>query len=135
MSPSRKALHGLTDLQLQILGAVWDRGEATVAEVHGAIEAGPALARKTVGTMLLRLEQQGLLDHREEGREYVYRATVSREEVQRATVGNVLARLFRGDVTSLLSQALRADEVRPGDVDRVRDMLADFDAKKRGRTR
>jgi predicted transcriptional regulator len=64
-----------------------------------------------------------VIGHREEGREYVYTARVSREQVERAAVGSVLGRLFRGDVAAMVSHALRAEEVEPGDVDRLREML------------
>ena len=130
-----KHLHALTDLQLQIMGAVWDRGEATVGDVHGALVERTALARKTVGTLLGRLEQQGLLAHREDGREYVYRATVSREEVGRATARNLLARLFQGDLSAFVSQALDATEVDSGDVERVRELIDDWERKQHKVTR
>lgn len=122
-------LHGLTDLQLDIMSVIWSRGEATVAQVHDGVAPRHSLARKTVGTLLSRLEARGVLAHREDGREYVYRATVAREAVERATVGNVLARLFRGDVAAMVSQALEADEVHPGDVERLRRMLDELDAR------
>lgn len=116
-------LHRMTDLQLEIMNVIWARGEATVAQVHAAIEPRRRLARKTVGTLLSRLNAQGVLAHREDGREYVYRAAVAREEVERATIGNVLKRLFRGDVAAMVSHALRAEDVRPGDVERLRRLL------------
>lgn len=123
-----KELHRLTELQVEVMDVLWARGEATVGDVHQALEDATGLARKTVGTLLFRLEQQGVVGHREDGREYVYRALVSREQVERATVGNVLGRLFRGDVAAMVSHALRADEVAPGDVERLRAMLDRWDA-------
>jgi len=126
-----KHLHALTDLQLQIMGVVWDRDEATVGDVHGALAERTGLARKTIGTLLARLEQQGLLSHREEGREYVYRATVSRDEVGRATARNLLARLFQGDLSAFVSHALDANEVEPGDVERVREMIDEWERRQK----
>jgi len=123
-------LHRLTDLQTEVLGVLWSRGEATVADVHQALEPRTGLARKTIGTLLFRLERQGVIGHREEGREYVYSARVSREQVERATVGSVLGRLFRGDVAAMVSHALRADEVEPGDVERLREMLDRWTAER-----
>jgi BlaI family transcriptional regulator, penicillinase repressor len=116
-------LHQMTDLQLEIMNVIWARGEATVAQVQAAIEPRHRLARKTVGTLLSRLDAQGVLAHREEGREYVYRPAVARADVERATIGNVLKRLFRGDVAAMVSHALEADDVRPGDVERLRRLL------------
>lgn len=124
-----KELHRLTDLQIDVLRVLWKRGEATVGEVHQALEEKTRLARKTVGTLLFRLEQQGVIAHREEGREYVYAARVTREQVERAAVGSVLGRLFGGDVAAMVSHALRAEEVAPGDVDRLREMLARWNAE------
>lgn len=120
-----KELHHLTDLQIQILDVFWARGEATVADVHQALRSTD-LARKTVGTLVGRLEKQGVLAYRLEGREHVYRATVTRGEVRRAAVRNVLHRLFGGSVPALLSHALQADEVRPGDIEMVQEMLSAF---------
>jgi predicted transcriptional regulator len=124
-----KELHRLTDLQVDILRILWNRGEATVGEVHQGLEDGARLARKTVGTLLFRLERQGVIGHREEGREYVYSARVTREQVERAAVGSVLGRLFRGDVAAMVSHALRTEDVAPGDVDRLREMLERWDAE------
>lgn len=127
-----KELHQLTDLQLTIMDVIWRRREATVVDVHDAIAERTGLARKTVGTLISRLEQQGLLAHREDGREYVYRAMVSRNEVGRATVQNVVARLFGGDVPAFVSHALSANEVQPGDLKRVREMLDQWEKRKTG---
>ena len=125
-----KELHRLTDLQIEVLAVLWKRGEATVAEVHQALEPSTGLARKTIGTLLFRLEQQGVIAHREDGREYLYRARVTREQVERAAVGSVLGRLFGGDVAAMVSHALRAEEVEPGDVERVREMLERWTAER-----
>ena len=118
-----KELSQITDLQLEIMDVLWARGEATVAEVHDALVERTGLARKTIGTLLGRLEKQGVLAHREEGREFVFRATVPRSAVARATVDNVVSRVFRGDVAAMVSHALEAGEVREGDVERIRELL------------
>ena len=125
-----KELHRLTELQTEVLGVLWKQGEATVADVHQALEPSTGLARKTIGTLLFRLEQQGVIGHREEGREYLYSACVTREQVERATVGSLLGRLFRGDVAAMVSHALRAEEVEPGDVERVKEMLDRWTAER-----
>ncbi|MFL5385400.1 MAG: BlaI/MecI/CopY family transcriptional regulator [Longimicrobiaceae bacterium] len=125
-----KELHRLTELQIEILAVLWKRGEATVADVHQVLEPSTGLARKTIGTLLFRLEQQGVIAHREEGREYLYRACVTREQVERAAVGSVLGRLFRGDVAAMVSHALRAEEVEPGDVEKVKEMLERWSAER-----
>jgi BlaI family penicillinase repressor len=124
-----KELHDLTDLQLAILREIWRRKRATVTDVHEALVDETGLAKKTIGTMMTRLEKQGFLEHSAEGREFVYEPTVSEEEVGRAKVRNIVDRLFGGSVTALVSHALEAKDVKPGDVERVRSLIAEFEQK------
>lgn len=125
-----KPLHDLTDLQLAILREIWRRKRATVTDVHEALLDETGLAKKTVATMIARLEKQGFLDHTAEGREFVYEPTVSEEEVGRAKVRNIVDRLFGGSVMALVSHALETKDVKPGDVERVRALIAELDKKK-----
>ena len=125
-----KELHDLTDLQLAILREVWKRKRATVTDVHEALAEETGLAKKTIGTMMARLEKQGFLEHSGVGREFVYEPTVSEEEVGRAKVRNIVDRLFGGSVTALVSHALESKDVKPGDVARVRALLAKWERKR-----
>src|ERR1700730_2430328 len=65
----------LTDAQREIMQVVWERVEATVSEVRDAL-ASRKLARNTIQTMMVRLEEKGWLKHREEGRRFLYSAKV-----------------------------------------------------------
>src|SRR4051794_27159586 len=114
-----KPLHDLTDLQLAILHEIWRRGRATVTEVYEVLLDQTGLAKKTVATMMARLEKQGFLEHAVEGREFVYSPTVSEREVGRAKVRNIVDRLFGGSITALVSHALETKDVEPGDVERI----------------
>ncbi|HJQ40829.1 MAG TPA: BlaI/MecI/CopY family transcriptional regulator [Thermoanaerobaculia bacterium] len=125
-----KQLHDLTDLQLAILREIWRRKRATVTDIYEALLDETGLAKKTIATMMTRLEKQGFLEHSAEGREFVYEPTVSEEEVGRAKVRNIVDRLFGGSVTALVSHALEAKDVKPGDVERVRALIAELDKKK-----
>lgn len=125
-----KALYNLTDQQLAVLGVVWTKGEATANEIHQELEPTAGLARGTVGTMLHRLERQGILKHRSEGREFRYRATVTREEVMAARLQGLVGGLFGGDLTAMVSFAVSAPDARRGDVEKLRKLLDDHAAKK-----
>ena len=122
-----KDLGRISEHQLGILNVLWACVEATAREVHEALEPVTGHARKTTGTLLHRLEKQGVITHREEGREFVYRARVTREEVQEATVRGVLGQLFHGELPSLVSHALSAGEVGVEDLERIRDLIDEYE--------
>ncbi|HKS25710.1 MAG TPA: BlaI/MecI/CopY family transcriptional regulator [Thermoanaerobaculia bacterium] len=130
-----KNLHELTDLQLAIMKEIWSRGTATVTDVHEALIGSSALAKKTVGTMMARLEKQGFLVHYAEGREFIYEPTVTRYEVARAKMRNALDNLFGGSLPALVSHALEAKDVAEGDVERVRALIAEWEKKDRKKER
>lgn len=114
----------LTDLQIDLLGVLWDREEATVAAVQDALMDTRALAMTTVATLLSRLEKRGVVAHRVEGRQYVYRATVSREQVCDSMVSALTDRMFQGDVAALVNHLLTDAEISPGDLARVKRLIS-----------
>ena len=114
----------LSPLQLAVLRTVWQRGEATVAEVHAALEPERRLASTTVATLLTRLEKRGFLTHRMEGRQFIYRSTISELEVRRSMVSELTRTLFQGDPAALVSHLIKTEDIRPGDLERVRALLA-----------
>lgn len=128
--------YSLTELQLSLLRVLWERGEATVIEVQEALAPERRLAQTTVATLLSRLEKKGLLDHRTEGRQFVYRAVVSEQEVRRAMVdefSGLADELFRGDVAALVSHLLTAQEVAPDDLARVKALIEARERELEGR--
>ena len=114
---------GLTGLQLSILDVLWDCGEATTQEVWEHLNRERSLALTTVATLLSRLERKSVLVHRREGRQYVYRALVTRSEVRRSKVRDLTETLFGGDATALLSHLVRADEVEADELGRIRELI------------
>ena len=115
--------HQLTELQLAILRVIWDRSEATVQDIWEALHAERGLAQTTVATMLSRLERRGVVTRRAQSRQYHYRAAVTEREVQHSMVGELTERLFDGDVIALVQHLLTGEDVSPGDIAKIRDMI------------
>ncbi len=114
----------LTPLQLDILGILWDRGQATSAEVREMLAPAHELALSTVATLLGRLERRHVVAHRREGRQYVYRPLVTRGSVRESRVRELTEALFDGDPAALVSHLIRSDEVDATEIQRIRDLLA-----------
>ena len=115
----------LGDLQLAILRVLWRRGEATASEVHEALLEERGLAPTTIATMLSKLEKRELVDHRTEGRQYIYRATLAQAEACRSMVSEFVDRAFLGDPAALLNHLLTECELGAEELKRVRRMIAE----------
>lgn len=115
--------HNFTALQLAILRVLWARGEATVVEIWEALHDERGLAQTTLATMLSRLEKRGAVAHRTSARQFVYRALITEDAARHSMVSEFTARLFEGDVSALVSHLLTAQDITPGDRERIRAML------------
>jgi len=115
----------LTDLQLAIMRILWDRAEATVLEVQNRLRPDRDLAQTTIATLLSRLEKRGVVEHRLDGRQFVYRPLITEADVRRSMVSELTALLFDGSPEALMSHLLRSREMNPGDLDRVKRMIAE----------
>lgn len=119
-----EASHHLGDLQLAIMQVLWARGEATVAEVQDVLEPERGLALTTIATMLTKMEKKGVVDHRADGRRFIYRPTVSEGQVRRSMVSELTSQLFRGDVTALVNHLLSEHEIEPDELAQLQAMIS-----------
>lgn len=119
----------LTELQLAILAILWERGEATTGQVHEALGPERALALTTVATLLTRLEKKGVVTHRKDGRQHVYRPTVSRHEVRSSKVRELTKTLFDGDAAALVSHLVDPGTVTEDDLSRIRTLIREAEAR------
>jgi BlaI family penicillinase repressor len=124
--------HTLGDLQHAIMKVLWSSGEATTAEVHDALYAERRLAPTTIATMLRKMEDKGVVAHRVDGRHFVYRATVSEDEVRSSMVGELLDRLFAGDPAALVSHLVTDRGMDEGELEGLRALLDAAEAGKDG---
>ncbi|MFH5806121.1 BlaI/MecI/CopY family transcriptional regulator [Alienimonas sp. DA493] len=110
---ARPPAEELTDRELEVMHAVWDRqadgdaggGEVTVAEVRDALAAdGRDLAHTTVATLVSILHRKGFLDRTDDRRPHRYRAARGFEEVSRSLVGELVRKVFGGSREALLAR-------------------------------
>ncbi|MDP9122571.1 MAG: BlaI/MecI/CopY family transcriptional regulator [Acidobacteriota bacterium] len=125
--------HRLGDLQLAIMRVLWGRGEATVADVHETLEPERGLAPTTIATMLVKMEKKGVVDHRLEGRKFVYRPRVSEGQVRRSMVGELTSQLFAGDVGALVNHLLAEHEIDSRELAELRALITEHEREEEER--
>lgn len=116
--------HTLGELQHAIMKVLWSSGEATTAEVHDALYPQRGLAPTTIATMLRKMEDKGVVTHRVDGRHFVYRPTVSEDEIRSSMVGELLDRLFAGDAAALVSHLVTDRAMDDAELAELRALLA-----------
>jgi len=127
---ARKKSPNLTEAELRLMDVLWEKGSATVSEVAEALPKELDLAYNTVLTTLRILEEKGYVEHQKalEGRAFVYKALVGRDEAGRSAVRYLVSRFFRNSPELLVLNLLKDEELTENELGRIRDLLAE-DAK------
>jgi BlaI family transcriptional regulator, penicillinase repressor len=90
----------LTPLELEIMSVLWETGPANVQTVQQKLPR--ELAYTTVQTMLNILHRKGKVKRTLKDRAYFYRPAVSRSQVVRQAVSDMVEHLFGGSAESLV---------------------------------
>ncbi len=103
----RRKSRTLTELELEIMQALWNREEATVEDLANAFkEAGKRLAEPSFRTMLRILRGKGYVSRRRAGRGYVYRAIIPSQQAHRNILRDIISRVFDGSAANLVAALL-----------------------------
>jgi predicted transcriptional regulator len=121
MPPKRSIT--LTEAELRLMKILWLRGESAVSDLVAAMPEGETLAYNSVLTTVRILEQKGYVEHRQDGRAFVYRASVAEHEASRSEVKHVLSRFFGNSRERLLLSLLGDDEVSREELQRLKEAI------------
>jgi predicted transcriptional regulator len=120
----RKRSNTLTEAELRLMKILWVRGECAVADLVAAIPAGDTLAYTSVLTTIRILETKGYVSHRQEGRAFLYTASVVEQEASRSEVQHMLSRFFGNSRERLLLSLLEDEAITPEELRRMKDAIA-----------
>jgi predicted transcriptional regulator len=86
----------LTELQQAILDFVWADGPATAEQVREALLPKHPLKDSSIRTLLRRLEAQGYLRHRLDGKAFLYQAVMPSRSHAASAVRQLIERFWGG---------------------------------------
>lgn len=114
------------DAEYQVMEVLWEEAPLTAAEVAERVPAERGWSIRTVKTMLSRLLAKGVLTHQEDGRRYLYRPAIAREDYVAQESGRLLDRLFGGRLTPLVAHLARRDRLSEADLAEIEKLLRDL---------
>ena len=91
-----------SDVELQVLSILWERGPSTVHDVREAMPDGKARAYTTVLTVMQNMEKKALITHSQQGQANIYRPLVKRQQVLKPLMKSMLANVFGGNRSALM---------------------------------
>jgi BlaI family penicillinase repressor len=124
-----------TRAELRILHVLWDLGQGTVEDVVTHPLSAPRPNYKTIQTLLRIMEQKGFVRHVSRGRVFVFVPRVTREEVGKLSVRNLLEQNFGGSAAELLVNLLEANPVDETELERLESLIKTYRTQRRDSAR
>ena len=120
-----------TASELEILHVLWERGPATVREVHDALAGKKPIGYTSVLKLMQIMTAKGTLRRNEEQRAHVYEAVQPAEKTKRQLAMDVLERVFDGSASDLMMHALAGQKASKEEIEEMRRMLSDYERRLR----
>ena len=122
---ARKPSPALTDAEARVMAVLWERKEASVAEVVNALSTKRVVSYSTVQTMLRILEAKGYVSHQKAARAFIYRPIVDERQARRRALKHLVARLFHGSPALLILNVLEDERIDPAELKQLKKLIAD----------
>ena len=119
----------LSRRERQIMDVIYQRGQATAAEVLDALPDPPSYS--SVRALLRVLETKGHLWHRREGARYVFLPIVPAEEARRSALARVVRTFFDGSTQATVAALIDESSLSRAELDRLQELIDR--ARKEGR--
>ena len=117
----------ISDAELEVMEALWAAGQPlTAAEVAERIGTDRGWSLATVKTMLSRLAAKGALQHREDGRRFLYSPSINREDYVGNESRRFVERLFGGRLSPLVARLAEEDALDEEDIAAIEALLKEL---------
>jgi predicted transcriptional regulator len=127
----KRSLPPITSAELRVLEALWQRGQATIGDLRDEIyPRGGASKFATVQKLLARLVAKNLVHRRRDEANWIFLATVARDDLIGGELRRVADRLGGNSMTPLLTYLVETGELTSKERAHLRRLLDEPPAAK-----
>ena len=115
-----------TDSELEILQVLWEKGNATVRDVHEELVQVKDCRYTTTLKLMQIMFEKGLVLRDDSNRTHIYQANVSRETTQKQLMDKMVDSVFSGSHSQLVMQALGAHTPSRKELEEIQQLLDSY---------
>jgi BlaI family penicillinase repressor len=116
----------ISDAEHAVMEVLWDQSPLSAQDVAERVPAERDWSANTVKTLLGRLLAKNVIAHEEQGRRYLYRPIVVREDYVAGESQRLIDRLFGGKLTPLVAHLAERDQLTAQDIAEIEALLKDL---------
>lgn len=112
-----------TESELEILQVLWQKGNASVRDVHEELARTKDVGYTTTLKLMQIMHEKGLVSRDDSAKVHIYQAIVSKEKTQKHLVGKMVDGLFSGSPAQLVMQALGNHKASNDELEEIQKLL------------
>ena len=112
-----------TDSELEILQILWQKQQATVRDVHEAINKYKESGYTTTLKLMQIMHEKGLVTRDSSSKTHIYQPAVTKEKTQHLFVTKMIDTLFAGSKLDFVMQALGNQKTSTKELNEIREYL------------
>ena len=113
----------ISEAELVVMEALWESSPRTANDVAEQVTVSRDWSLQTVKTLLSRLMAKDIIAADQDGRRFLYRPLIQRDDYVASESGRLVNRLFGGRVSPLVAQLASQDQLSPEDIAELEDIL------------
>ncbi|MBB3983567.1 putative transcriptional regulator [Sphingobium fontiphilum] len=118
----------ISDAEYAVMAVLWERAPLTAADVAERIAEERDWTLQTVKTLLSRLMAKDAIAADQDGRRFLYRPLIARDDYVAGESGRLIDRLFGGRISPLVAQLAQQDQLSPDDIAELEALLRELKA-------
>jgi predicted transcriptional regulator len=118
-----------TESELEILSILWEKGSATVREVHNIIFKTKEVGYTTTLKLMQIMHEKGIVNRDVSSKTHVYIPNFEQSKAQEQYIGKMIKTLFSGSTSQLVMQALGNHQPSNSDLKEIKDLIAQLEKK------
>lgn len=118
-----------TESELEILAILWEKGPATVRDIHEVLERSKDAGYTTTLKLMQIMHEKGLVQRDTSAKTHIYRAAVSQQDTQQQLLSKMIDTVFNGSASQLVLQALGNRKASAAELDAIKAYLDQIEKK------
>lgn len=115
-----------TESEVEILQILWQKGSATVREVHEVLETRKDVGYTTTLKLMQIMVEKGIVDRDTSKRIHIYKPLIPQSSVENNLINKLRQKIFRGSASRLVIGALSSEPVSEEELEEIKEFLDSY---------
>jgi BlaI family penicillinase repressor len=121
---ARPAAEQPTELELQILKILWEKSPQLVRDIRDELaKLGRDIAHTSVITTLNTMVKKRIVIRKREGNAFLFSPRITREQVSRSVLGDIVNRVFDGSAKAVLLGVFEQNDIDREELKELRKLI------------